>query len=89
MYTVEVAMAGFTSAKRTSVAVSAGDRVSVQPFTLDVAGAAETVSVKAEAPLVQSQSGERSFTITADAVENLPTEPHVQRPAQPGAAHEQ
>jgi len=71
-YTVEVAMAGFTSAKRTSVAVSAGDRVSVQPFTLDVAGAAETVSVKAEAPLVQSQSGERSFTITADAVENLP-----------------
>jgi len=71
-YTVEVTMAGFASSKRTGVAVSAGDRVSVQPFTLDVAGAAETIKVTAEAPLIQSQSGERSFTITADAVENLP-----------------
>ena len=71
-YTVEVTMAGFASSKRTGVAVSAGDRVSLQPFTLDVAGAAETIKVTAEAPLIQSQSGERSFTITADAVENLP-----------------
>ena len=71
-YTVEVTMSGFASSKRTGVAVSAGDRVSLQPFTLEVGGAAETIKVTAEAPLIQAQSGERSFTITADAVENLP-----------------
>ena len=32
-YTVEVTMTGFASSKRTGVAVSAGDRVSLQPFT--------------------------------------------------------
>ena len=30
------------------------------------------VRVTAEAPLIQSQGGERSFTITTDAVENRP-----------------
>ena len=30
------------------------------------------MTVTAEAPLIQSQSGERSFTVTTDAVENLP-----------------
>src|SRR6266849_1403405 len=48
-YSIGVAMPGFTSAKRTGVAVSAGDRVSVQPFTLDVAGTTETIRVMAEA----------------------------------------
>ena len=83
-------MAGFATSKRTGVAVSAGDRVSVQPFTLDVAGATETIKVTAEAPLIQSQSGERSFTITADAVENLPIlNRTLQRAGGAGARHEQ
>ena len=71
-YTIDVTMDGFRSAKRTGVAVSPGDRVAVQPFTLDVGGKTETITVTAEAPLVQSQSGERSFTITTAAVQNLP-----------------
>jgi len=58
-YTIEVAMAGFANSKRTGVAVSAGDRVAVQTFTLEVAGAAGLVKVTAAAPLIQSQSGER------------------------------
>src|SRR5215218_10306347 len=33
-YTIDVTMSGFAAAKRTGVAVSAGDRVSLQPFTL-------------------------------------------------------
>ena len=38
-----------------------------------------TVNVKAEAPLIQAQSGERSFTITTEAVQNLPiSQPHLQ-----------
>ena len=39
---------------------------------LEVGGATEVVDVKAEAPLVQSSSAERSFTIDTDAVTNLP-----------------
>jgi hypothetical protein len=40
--------------------------------TIEVGGAAETVNVSAEAALVQSQSGERSFAVTTTEVENLP-----------------
>ena len=32
----------------------------------------ETVNVKAEAPLIQAQSGERSFTVDTESVKNLP-----------------
>src|SRR4029079_10826103 len=35
-------------------------------------GLAETVQVTSEAALVNTQSGERSFTITTESVENLP-----------------
>jgi hypothetical protein len=71
-YTVEVTMDGFKTAQRKGLPVSGGDRVSVPAITLEVGGQAETVTVTAEAPLVQAQSGERSFTITTEQVENLP-----------------
>jgi Carboxypeptidase regulatory-like domain len=71
-YTVQVSMSGFKPAKQTGVAVSPGDRQSVGTFTIEVGGLTDTVVVKAEAPLVQSRSGERSFTIPTSAVENLP-----------------
>ena len=51
---------------------SGGDRVGVPPLTLEVGGTAETVTVTAEAALVQTQSGERSFAITTEQIENLP-----------------
>jgi hypothetical protein len=71
-YTVEVTMSGFRTAQRKGVPVSGGDRVSVPAITLEVGGTTEAVTVVAESPLVQSQSGERSFTITSVQVENLP-----------------
>ena len=43
-----------------------------RPLTLEVGGAAETVTVTAESPMVQSQSGERSFAVTTKQIENLP-----------------
>jgi hypothetical protein len=52
--------------------VSGADRVAIPPMTIEVGGAAETVNVSAEAALVQSQSGERSFAVTTEQVENLP-----------------
>ena len=71
-YTVEVTMEGFKTIKRSDIAVSGGDRVAIPALTLEVGGAAETVNVSAEAPLVQSQSGERSFAVTTEQIENLP-----------------
>jgi hypothetical protein len=71
-YTVEVSMPGFKSFRRTGIPVSAGDRVAVGTLTIEVGGAAETVNVAGEAPVIQASSGERSFTIATAAVENLP-----------------
>ncbi len=71
-YTVEVTMEGFKTIKRSEIRISGGDRVAVPPLTLEVGGAAETVNVTAEAALVQSQSGERSFAIATEQIENLP-----------------
>ena len=63
---------GSSSIVRPGVAVSGGDRISVGALTLSVGGTSETVTVKSEAPLIQSQSGERSFRVTTAEVENLP-----------------
>ena len=65
-------MSGFKPAKQSGVSVSPGDRQEVGVFTIEVGGLTDTVVVKAETPLVQSRSGERSFTIPTSAVENLP-----------------
>src|SRR4029079_18368916 len=63
---------GFKTAKRAGLAVSPGDRIVVPAMVLEIGQLQEVVQVKAEAPLVQSSSGERSFTVTTDAVQNLP-----------------
>jgi Carboxypeptidase regulatory-like domain len=71
-YTVEVTMEGFKTLRRTGVQVTGGDRVAVPGIVIEVGGASETVNVTAEAALVQSQSGERSFAVTTEQVDNLP-----------------
>src|SRR4029453_7255528 len=58
--------------KRAGVPVSAGSRVTVGTLTLEVGAASETVDVKGEAPVIQAASGERSFTIPTESVQNLP-----------------
>ena len=52
--------------------VSGADRVGVPAITLTVGGTTETVTVAAEATLVQSQSGERSFAVSTTQIESLP-----------------
>ncbi|MBZ5582913.1 MAG: carboxypeptidase-like regulatory domain-containing protein, partial [Acidobacteriia bacterium] len=71
-YTVEIAQKGFKTFRRTGVAVSPGDRVGLGALTLEVGAVTETVTVTAEAQLLQTQSAERSFTVTRTEVENLP-----------------
>ncbi len=71
-YTIEVTLASFKTSQRSGIAVSPGARLAVGTMTLEVGGAAETVVVKGDAPLVQSSSGERSFSVTTAEVTNLP-----------------
>jgi len=71
-YAAEVAMDGFKTLRREGIAVSPGDRLVIPTLELEVGGRSETVNVTAEAPLIQAQSGERSFTIATSSVENLP-----------------
>ncbi|PYR90416.1 MAG: hypothetical protein DMF84_21135 [Acidobacteria bacterium] len=71
-YTIQVTMSGFKTLRRGGISVSPGDRVGVGTLTIEVGGLSETVAVQAEAPLVQTQSGERSFTVATKSVESLP-----------------
>ncbi len=71
-YTITVTMDGFKTLTRRGISVSGGDRVAVPLLTLEIGGTAETITVTAEAALVQAQSSERSFSISQELVENLP-----------------
>ena len=41
-------------------------------LTIAVGGTSEVVDVNGDTPLIQSTTGERSFTVATDAVSNLP-----------------
>jgi hypothetical protein len=71
-YTLEVELASFKTLKRSGVAVSPGSRVAIGNLTLDLGGTTEIVTVKGETPVIQSSTGERSFTVSPEEVENLP-----------------
>jgi hypothetical protein len=71
-YTVEVSMEGFKTLSRKNIKVSGGDRVAVPNLTIEVGGAAETINVQAESPMIQAQSGERSFAVATEQIEKLP-----------------
>ncbi len=71
-YTIQVEMPSFRTLRRAGVAVSSGSIIALGTLTLEVGGAAEIVNVTGETPLVQSASGERSFTVSPESVANLP-----------------
>ena len=71
-YTLRVTLDGFRTLERQNIAVSPGDRKAAGTLTLEVGGMEETVTASTEAPLVQANSGERSFTVSKEAVQNLP-----------------
>jgi hypothetical protein len=71
-YTIEVEIASFKTLRQSGIAVNPGPRVAVGVLTIEVGGTAETVTVKSEAPQIQTASGERSFAIPTETVQNLP-----------------
>jgi Carboxypeptidase regulatory-like domain len=71
-YTVKVTLQGFKVTERKGVSVSPGDRVVVGSLIVEVGSLEETVTVSGEAPMIQSQTGERSYTVAKEQVESLP-----------------
>jgi hypothetical protein len=71
-YTIQVEIESFKMLRRSGIAVSPGSRVSVGTLSIEVGGTSEVVLVRAEAPLIQSTTGERSFTIATESVASLP-----------------
>lgn len=70
-YTIEIDLEGFKQVRRTGLVVSGGERVALGTMTLTVGSAQETITVTAETPLIQAQSGERSFSISTEAVQAI------------------
>jgi carboxypeptidase family protein len=71
-YTIQVEMESFRTLRRPGVAVSPGSRIALGTLTIEVGGASEVVTVTAQVSLIQSVSGERSFTVNTSQVANLP-----------------
>jgi Carboxypeptidase regulatory-like domain len=71
-YTLEITMPSFKTLKQTDVQVNPGSRAALGVLVLEIGGATETINVKAESPLIQATSGERSFTVPTESVESLP-----------------
>src|SRR5439155_13058556 len=55
-YTIQIALEGFKTLRRSGIVVSAGDRLGLGALAIEVGTLAETVLVQAETPLVQLQS---------------------------------
>ena len=70
-YTLQAALQGFKTLERTNVVVSANDKFSAGTLTLEVGQMTEEVSVSSRVTELQSTSGERSFTLESEALENI------------------
>ena len=71
-YTVRVEMDGFKTSERKGVTVSPGERAAVGTIVIEVGALSETVTVTGAAPMIQAQTGDRSFVVSTESVESLP-----------------
>src|SRR5262249_14904727 len=65
-YTLDIEAAGFKRLQHTGVGLLANDKRTLGDLTLEVGVANETVTVTAEATLLQTESAERSYDILGE-----------------------
>ena len=70
-YTVTIEAAGFKKLSRTGIALNANDKLAVGDLALEVGAVTESIEVTGTAALLQTESVERSATITGKQVENI------------------
>jgi hypothetical protein len=72
VYSVTFTLTGFSTVRREGIEISAGFTAPVNA-SLTVGAVAETITVSAEAPVVDVQSASQQKTITKEALDALPT----------------
>ncbi len=72
-YNLSVEMAGFKRLERPGVGVRPNDRLALGDLTLELGTTAETVTVSAEAVILQTQTADRSGIVTAEMVKDIAT----------------
>ena len=75
-YTVEITLTGFKMVSRKGIRVGGGERVAVGALVLEPGGLTDRIDVRAESPLVQTASGERSSAVERVQLEMLPISSH-------------
>jgi hypothetical protein len=70
-YELSISVPGFKKSVRPGIIVNVASTVRVD-FALEVGAATESVTVQADAPLLKTESGELSHTVTSDQANNLP-----------------
>lgn len=70
-YTLTIEAPGFKKVQRPGVVLVANDKLTLGDLMLEVGVASETVTVTAEATLVQAESAERSYAIQGEIVRNI------------------
>src|SRR5262245_27220060 len=70
-YVLTATLQGFKTLEQTNVVVSANDKLSAGTLMLDVGTVAESVTVQARTIELQSNSGERSFTMENSTLTNI------------------
>jgi len=71
VYTLKASMEGFNSVERTNLVVAANDRLATGVVALEVGVLTDSITVVARVNELQAESGERSFTLEAEAIKNI------------------
>lgn len=71
-YTIRAELAGFQPTRRTGMVVNVGQELTVN-LTLQIAGVAETLTVTAQAPLIEATVSRIGTNITNAEIDNLPS----------------
>src|SRR5712691_5313549 len=71
-YTLTISAPGFKKAQETDIVLSSSERAVVRPITLELGAISESISVTAEAAKLQTQSAERSGTLSANQIVETP-----------------
>jgi hypothetical protein len=70
-YSLQAAMPGFKTLEQANVVVNANDDFAAGFLTLEIGQMSESVSVLARVSALQAESGERSFTLEGEVIENI------------------
>jgi hypothetical protein len=70
-YSLKVTLQGFKTLERTNLVVNANDKLSAGILQMEVGAMSEEVSVTARVTEVQSNTGERSFTLESESLKNI------------------